>query len=93
MDDPFAEDSKFRLKAEEQNAPGLIGWLNANTGGADFVVNPPYIDVDLWAVIDDEDEIAAGVAIKSVDDPDSITELHRIAVAEDCRSCLVKDEE
>ncbi|WP_080510425.1 GNAT family N-acetyltransferase [Halorubrum coriense] len=86
MDDPFVDDSKFRLKAREQNAPGLVGWLNANTSGADFVKNPPYIDVDLWAVMDDKDKIAAGVAIESVDDPDSITELHRIAVAEDYRS-------
>ena len=86
MDDPFAEENKFCLKAKEQNALRLIRWLNANTSGSDFVVNPPYIDIDLWAVIDDEDKIAAGVGIESVDDPDSITELYRIAVAEDYRN-------
>ena len=86
MDDPFAESEKFRLKTVEENAPGLINWLNANTSGADFVVNPPYVDVDIWAVMDAEDKLAAGVVIESVDDRGSITKLHRIAVAEDYRN-------
>jgi N-acetylglutamate synthase-like GNAT family acetyltransferase len=85
MDDPFADDSTFRLKAKEQNAPRLVNWLNNNTEGTPLVINPPYVNIDLWAVLDDNDDLAAGVAIESEDDHSSVTKLNRIAVAEDYR--------
>jgi GNAT superfamily N-acetyltransferase len=85
MDDPFAKNNQFHLKPEEKNGVKIVSWLNNHTSGYPFVENPPHIDVDLWAVMDDKDEIAAGFAIESKDDPDSVTELHRIAVAADYR--------
>ena len=65
MDDPFANHNGFRLKPEEKNGVKLIGWLNNHISGTPFIENPPHIDVDLWAVMDDNDEIAVGVAIES----------------------------